>query len=245
MVEGNMTAERNCYTDIKTRKLVALVMLHDCCNIFDQISALRTADRTHKSDKTDNQLRRNPSEPALTSDSQDLADMMRIAICFEMFFKAKLLLYGFLIHHIDENTDQPLAVRQPQFPIKISEVNGEVFNTLSVKTIGWEILEAEAYRRQLDMPSRLLKSLESIVELRRNFQPFKSGQKAYNRVPLHDLLYIRMCYRELVVKLHNDLLAQLEESPAERISLGPELQGRKTAGTALRAFCHKLAGVLR
>ena len=229
-----MTAERNCYTDIKTRKLVALVMLHDCCNIFDQISALRTADRTHTSDKTE-----------LTSDSQDLADMMRIAICFEMFFKAKLLLYGFLIHHIDENTDQPLAVRQLQFPIKISEVNGEVFNTLSVKTFDWEILEAEAYRRQLDMPSRLLKSLESIVELRRNFQRFKSGQKAYNRVPLHDLLYIRMCYRELVVKLHNDLLAQLEESPAEGISLGPELHGRRTVGTVLRAFCHKLAGVLR
>jgi len=245
MAEGDKTADRTCYADVKTRKLVALVMLHDCCNIFNQISAILASDKAHTFDKNGRQTPRESPESILTSDSQYLADMIRISMCFETFFKAKLLLYGYLIHSIDENADEVLATRQLQFPINITEVSAEIFNTLSAKTIGWEILVTEGYRKQLDIPPKLFKSLEGIVEIRRHLQYFKSGDKTYSLVPLQDLVYIHMCYRELVVKLHNDLLAQHEEPPMGRIDLQLELQGRMTPGTAFRAFCHKLAEMLR
>ena len=245
MVEGDKAVDSHYYMDIKTRKLVALVMLHDCCRIFNQTSVICTAEKASAFDKKASQSPRKSPESSFTSDSEDLANMIRISICFETFFKVKLLLYGYLIHSIDENTNRILASRQLQIPIKISEVSRETFSTLSAKTIGWEILVTEEYRKQLDIPSKLFESLGGIVEIRRNLQFFKSGHTMYNPMSFQDLLYIRMCYRELVVKLHNDLLAQQEEPPVRRINLQPELQDRMTPGTALRAFCHKLAGMLR
>ena len=53
---------------------------------------------------------------------ENLLDTIRINICFENYFKAKLLFNGFAIHNINKDENKMLFQKQKKNPVEISEL---------------------------------------------------------------------------------------------------------------------------
>jgi Trp repressor protein len=147
-----------------------------------------------------------------------VVDAIRIAICFENFFKVKLLLDGYIIHIIDRKVDKSLASKQYKFPIKVSEISGNISTVLTAKTIGWTVLTEDGYKQQLSMAPKLFDCLDRIVGTRNNLHYLIADNDMFSGPSDEDLFYIRTCYKEFIVKLYNDLLMEYEVSQPEKNS---------------------------
>ncbi len=111
-----------CYLEINRSKLIAVNLMTFGARHFKTstiILKLLEIENYYKSEeKTISEFVQKFSEVLFDSSIDDI----RIGICFENYFKAKLLLNGFLVHKINPDKLKPLANEQKIRPIEVKEI---------------------------------------------------------------------------------------------------------------------------
>jgi hypothetical protein len=231
-------ADEAWYGNIQSREFTAEVTLSECCRIFSRTSIIQNLDRIsflHGKPLEGEGLKlANELHEIIRSLDSRIIDAVRISICFENFFKMKLLLGGYVIHNVNKNVNKKLADKQLKIPIEISEL-GDDPKILNPTTIGWKILVREEYKKKICVPSELFDSLEAFVERRNKLHYLMDDNEWFSGTRLDHLFCIRTCYRELVVKLHNELLGKYNVPPMVSI---------QRPKTRLGVFWDKVARVM-
>jgi hypothetical protein len=204
------------YGNNQSREFTAFVTLSECCRIFSRTSIIQHLDRIsflHGKPLEGEGLKlANELHQILISLDSRTIDAVRISICFENFFKIKLLLGGYVIHNVNKNVNKNLADKQLKFPIEISEL-GDDPKILNTTTIGWKILVRNEYKKKIGVPLELFESLEAFIERRNKLHYLVADNEWFSGTRLDHLLYIRTCYQEYVVNLHNELLGDNNVPP--------------------------------
>jgi hypothetical protein len=229
MLRADVFAEGACYTDLRTRKWVAMTILQSCYRIGAGASLFRKLDELAALDFStmddDDRIR---LHVLLGSLDPPILDAVRIATFFENLFKVCLLLRGYVIHRIEKETVNPsyqcLAKAQQKRPITISEIKrteGLIgrqqpdyeFQSLSSFTLEWSTMVTKrAYRTQLCLPPDLFSSLKDIAAKRNSLHYLADAAAVYNHKFIEDLLFIRQSFNRFIVRAHNDLVQELKLS---------------------------------
>jgi hypothetical protein len=234
MLRANHYGEGACYTNHRDRKWISANILLNCCEIFAPTSRIRYLDKI-ASDFADSNRREELSRLSWSLEPP-LSDAIRISICFENFFKAELLLRGYVIHKIDKK-GLPLQfghLAQDQFsrPIKLSEIkqaeklrwkrkNDYIFRSLTIRTIEYSsFFRQSGYRAPLKLPRKLFESLEPINQKRNELHYFAGDISYYNHEVIEQLKCIRHCFNTYIVNRCNQLCDELnypENRRAKRV----------------------------
>src|SRR6266705_2238390 len=125
MLRANHIEQGSCYTSTLTRKWLALRMLANSYRVLSGTTLLERIDEIASTFGSTDKEQDRVLFIIWSLDSPTL-DAARICICFENFFKAELLLKGYIIHRIDKAALTPtyryLAADQKTRPIKITEI---------------------------------------------------------------------------------------------------------------------------
>jgi hypothetical protein len=213
MLRADHLSEGACYSDVE-RIGIVLGILHQRYTIFERTSIIQKLNELVA--LLSRPWQRDELSSVLWSLDHSVLDSVRIAIFFENFFKAKLLLDRYTIHKIDRKIDngkyKPLANRQFQDPISILELGSDIFHILYEKTIEWETLMKPEYKKILSLPPDLSKSLEAVVNMRNNLHYLiASAVQQYNIETIENFMYIRKCFNMFIVKLYNELIRDLKK----------------------------------
>jgi hypothetical protein len=159
-----------CYLEEGRRKLFASNLLtFGCSSVFRRASVIRKLDvvvAMHSSGEAKNVEAVKAKLDDVLFDS--LVDNIRISVCFENYFKAKLLLNDIVIHSIDQNKNKILAKEQRARPIDVKEIISQrtvaevpiLNDLLKDQTINYStILDMPGYVRLLNMPPDTLEFL--------------------------------------------------------------------------------------
>jgi hypothetical protein len=229
-----------CYSNDVTRRFVALATLGECCRIFSGTSIIRNLDRIsflHGKPLEGEGLKlAEELHTILRSLDSRVLDAVRISICFENFFKMKLLLDGYVIHNVDKSKNKVLASKQLQYPIERAEFGDDIYKFINMQTIGLKLLIRDGYKKKLCMPPELFDSLEAIIKRRNNLHYLIADNRWFSGTRLDHLFCIRACYTEFVVKLHNELLCEYKVPPV--------VSNQKPVGL-LGPLWNKLVGMFR
>jgi hypothetical protein len=205
------------YDNIETREFVAIATLRECHRIFSRTSIIQNLDRISflhgKPFEGEGLKLANELDHILDSLDSRIIDAVRISICFENFFKMKLLLGGYVIHNVNRNVNKKLADKQLKSPVEISELGDDISKILSATTIGWKVLVRDEYKKKICVPSELFDSLEAIVERRNKLHYLMADNEWFSGTRLDHLFCIRTCFQEFVVTLHNELLGKYNVPP--------------------------------
>ncbi len=159
-----------CYLEEGRRKLFACNLITFGSSIFKRAAVIRKLDlivAMHRSGEAKNVEVVKVKLDDVLLDS--LVDNIRISVCFENYFKAKLLLNDVLVHSIDHNKDKALSKEQRARPIAVSEIISQrtvkemaiLNDLLKEQTINYStILEVPEYVKLLNMPSATLEFLQ-------------------------------------------------------------------------------------
>jgi len=188
--------EGACYVTDTTNLYVAWSMLCSSSKLFWGCGMIKDLDRvlslldrmTSNQDLLDQSDAGGEFFETLQNNESPVLDSVRIVICFENYFKAMMLLGGYVIHEMDKSE----CSRYPQFmkkkdellqkttPILISDVkqaekqdllNAEPLQTLKKQTIGMSILAGQPkyraiYSNQESDDQRLFSLIERLKETR-------------------------------------------------------------------------------
>ena len=215
-----------CYFNNRHRKWVALDMLSSSYTIFFDSVLIQRLDLLKEAFDT-----ASPDEKGLLKKYAVISEIMRnpildaikIITCFENFFKAELLLKGYVIHRIVCNKRYAIfSKHQEKTPIRISDIKraegllgkkkiNYVFKSLNETTIIFSIfLNRRGYQSILKFPQRLYDILKDINE-KRNTLHYLAGQSAaYNKKIIDDYIFLRDFVKKHLVKRHNNLVKELE-----------------------------------
>lgn len=111
-----------CYIEDQRQKFIAASLITFGYQLFKTSTIIKRLDDVKEFYSRPN---KNVTEfPAKFSEVlfDSVLDDIRICICFENYFKAKILLNGFLIHNVDKNRDASLYKKQSNEPVEVSEV---------------------------------------------------------------------------------------------------------------------------
>jgi len=206
-------ADKEWYGDTQSREFTALATHGECCRIFSRTSIIQHLDKIsflHGKPLEGEGLKlANELHQILDSLDSRIIDAVRISICFENFFKMKLLLGGYVIHNVNKNINKNLADKQLRCPVEISELGNDP-KILNATTIGWRVLVRDEYKKKFCVPSELFDSLEAFIDRRNKLHYLIADNEWFSGTRLDHLFCIRTCYHEYVVKLHNDLLGNYD-----------------------------------
>jgi len=224
MLRANDLQEGACYANLKTRKWVVQGILANCHRLFSETSNIVHLDRLSQINFRDQHSLQSFHSMVQTFDPPIL-DAFRICTCFENFFKAQLLLRGFVIHKIRKgslpSTYRYLATDQTSRPITINEINiaeglkrkkgnNYVFQSLLTLTIEFSTFFKQTnYKSEVKVPKRLFDAVESINNQRNTLHYLTSDFHFYDEKAIEDLVCIRHCFNGYVVKTLNRLSDRL------------------------------------
>lgn len=150
-----------------------------------------------------------------------LMDNIRISVCFENYFKAKLLLSDLVIHSVSKDKNKVLAGEQFGRPIEVKEIISTrtaqdllvLKDLLRVQTINYStILDLRAYNKLLSIPDDILQFLQQ-KNVRRNELHLHINE----RFDISD--HILKQYKELVSIVDVDL-AMLQNTLLDKYDSG-------------------------
>jgi hypothetical protein len=137
-----------------------------------------------------------------------LVDNIRISVCFENYFKAKLLLNDIVIHSIDHGRDKKLAKEQRARPIEVKEIISKrtvaemsiLNNLLKDLTISYSTIpDVPGYVKLLNMPSDTLEFL---------------GQKNVQRNKLHLHIGEVFMFGDKIIQQYQELMTIVDRDIA-------------------------------
>ena len=150
-----------CYINEDTKKKVVWEMLYYSSKMFWGCGIIKELDKVKVlSDKAfgDEPTAIPELFDLLQSIESPLLDTIRITICFENYFKAMLLLEGYVIHRINHNLCRekfPQFLRQRSTPVMLSDIkqaekwhnSSEPFQSLDIQTLQFSaLLKQPKYR---------------------------------------------------------------------------------------------------
>jgi hypothetical protein len=165
-----------CYIEITRSKLIAANLLTFGARHFKTssiISRLIEIENYYKSaDKSISEFGQKFNDVLFNSSLDDI----RIGICFENYFKAKLLLNGFIIHKINHNKNKILANQQKQRPIEVNEIVAKLTypnnfdllkQVLTESTLDFSILlSQQEYFKYFNIDDDIIKFLDKLRKKR-------------------------------------------------------------------------------
>ncbi len=215
-----------CYVDEKEQMLVAASLLYFGYSVFKRASVIRQfAALTQYLDSQKDESDFSARFPDVFYDS--FIDSVRIGLCFENYFKAKMLLNKFLVHVIDKTVNESLFKEQKLRPIEVLKIHpGKTPNGLPVltallkkQTISYDtLLENQEYTGHFNMDEQILGFLNDLNKKGNklhvyNFDKTGMGKKSMGN---YDAL-IRFVDNEMT-SLQNTLLKNLDAENKKRLS---------------------------
>jgi hypothetical protein len=220
-----------CYLEDGRRKLFACNLLTFGSSVFKRATVVKKLDLViamHQSGeaKNANAVKARLEDVLLDS----LVDNIRISVCFENYFKAKLLLNDIVIHSIDHVKDKILAKGQRARPIEVKEIISKrtvaevpiLNNLLRDQTINYStILDMPGYVKLLNMPPDTLEFLRQ-KNMQRNklhlhiSEVFMFGDKIIQQY--QELITI--VDRDIAL-LQNTLIDELDPGSPSRLPVRP------------------------
>jgi hypothetical protein len=156
---------------------------------------------------------------------ESLIDYVRISISFENYFKAKLLLNGFIVNNIK---DKSLYKEQKDRPIKIDELipNNSV-NELSIlkdktneQTINYNILlRKDEYKKIFNMNKPIIHFLSIINKQRNRLHLYSSGKITLNKAYLNNYAELKKIVERDIALLQNTLLDETAPTSRSRLPI--------------------------
>jgi hypothetical protein len=162
-----------------------------------------------------------------------LVDIVRVGICFENYFKVKLMLADVLIHAIDQNKDKALSKKQRGGPVYVTEVVqgrpatdepgaakmlAQLEGVLKKQTINYStILEVQGYVDLLGVPADTIKFLRTQNEARNELH-MVAGQGFYfsDEILGQYEKLMRMVVGDMA-RLHNSLLDKITPDSRSKV----------------------------
>lgn len=215
------------YLEEGRRKVFACNLLTFAYGIFNRAEVIKKLDliaSMHQSGEAKDPKKAIEKFSEAMLDS--LMDSIRIGVCFENYFKARLLLSDILIHSIDHNKNRTLARAQRARPIEVSEVISQrttaeipiLIELLKEQTINYStILDIPEYTKLLSVPTDTLKFLQE-----KNIQRNKLHLHLGEAFLLSDFIIAQykalrtMINRDLAI-LQNELLDKTDPGSPSRI----------------------------
>lgn len=149
----------------------------------------------------------------------NINDTIRIAICFENFMKAVLLLNNCIVHIIkNDQLYKPLNRKQKEEPVFIRELREiqdfEFTSTRDVKvvlpgivnkTIGMGTMLSKAYQKIIYLPNDILDIVSSINQYRNNLHFYVKEELLINPENIRDLERLSEFVETAIVPLFHDV----------------------------------------
>jgi hypothetical protein len=157
-----------------------------------------------------------------------LIDSIKIGICFENYFKAKLLLNGFIIHKIKVNNK--LLNAQKERPVSVNEIteltSAEAIpilaNNLQQTTINYSwLLEKSDYYRHFDVDSALIDFLKQLNNKRNELHLMLGERVTLSRAIVSNYRMLNSKVKVDVPILQNTLLTEV--APQSKTKLPVDL----------------------
>lgn len=184
-----------------TRDLLCSNMLIWSYRIFSQAKCIKDIHKYEELVIALEELQKKKEEPSqLLKEKiaafafESLLDSIKIAVCFENYFKVMLLANGYVIHKLKGNSIKHLNGKQKITPLHINEVFtntkfiqiNDVQERLTDNTIGLStLLKPEYCKEYLNITPKLIKYLTGINNNRNNLhlylsENFEIGREIYN-----------------------------------------------------------------
>ena len=232
MLNANVLNEAACYSNPATRKGVALNILYSSYRIFKSASRIQ---------KINSLSALKPGKESIETVHKTLSaldsaviDSTKIILCFENFFKAELLSYGYIVHIIDSRADgkkyKHLLKEQKEKPIKLGAIraieglkykkgNNYSFNSLKNKTLSFsEITKNETYKKTFRLEAKLFDILSSINSQRNNLHLMIGETDSFNETVISNYKYLINIVNKRIVTKHNKLCDDLDFDPRAKIN---------------------------
>lgn len=220
MLKGKALYGAACYTNLKTRKWVAVGLLLSSYKIFHEsllIKKLKLLKANYgKDEKSFKRIAK-----IIQTIKNPIVDITRICICFENYLKVELLLKGYIIHNIDAKVKnkkyKSLAKKQKTQPIRISEIKKKEgligkkgnlydFESLLETTIGFKTMfSKQAYRNQLRFPAKLFDILEQVNRKRNTLHCLLDTSYSYSESTIDDYIFLKSIVNNRLARKHNSL----------------------------------------
>jgi hypothetical protein len=155
-------------------------------------------------------------------------DNIRISICFENYFKAKLLLNGLVIHNIDKNGNQALCKKQVDTPVEVREIIPSMSpkdldilkKSLKETSLNYNILlSKESYFKFFNVGNQNLDFLKILNRKRNRLHLFTSEHMSLSSKTLDKYHEINKLVDLDLALLQNTLLNELDPESKSKISL--------------------------
>jgi hypothetical protein len=216
------------YVELGRRKFIAASLLtfgHRLLNTATIVKKLDEISTFYEESK--NHLVEFPNKfPDVLFDS--LIDTIRISICFENYFKAKLLLNEFVIHNIDKNKNAELFKKQKAEPIAVNEISVDktlfgvsiLKSVLNETTINYSIiLDNPSYYRHLSVEPATLNLLTDLNKKRNRLHLLTSEKLSLSKNILSQYKELKRIADLDIAILQNTLLDELDPDSKSKIQL--------------------------
>ncbi|MFN8306991.1 MAG: hypothetical protein U0T79_09470 [Ferruginibacter sp.] len=217
-----------CYVEIGRRKFIAASLVTFGYRFFKAASIIQKLDDIIKFyDESNNHLNEFPKAFSnVLFDS--LMDTIRISICFENYFKAKLLSNGFIIHNVDKNKNQILFKRQKNQPIDVKEITNDnslngvtiLKNVLNETTLNYSVLlNEENYYKYFGIHKDLINFLSELNQKRNRLHLFTSEKTSLSRGILSNYKELTKIVDLDMAMLQSTLLNELDPESRSKLPI--------------------------
>ena len=159
------------------------------------------------------------NNPELATNS--LIDYILISISFENYFKAKLLLKGYLIHEIIKEKNVELFKRQRKEPIESRFITFETkdkSSELKENTLNYELLlKNKKYSRLYDLDDITLEFLSILNKKRNNLHLYMSEKFELSNAEINNLEKLKKIVEYDFATLNNHLIDKMGGQSNSRI----------------------------
>jgi hypothetical protein len=214
------------YADDKSQKLVAASLLYFGYSVFKRASIVKHFDALASASgagKDDMDLQ--AQFPDVFYDA--LIDSIRIGLCFENYFKAKLLLAGFLVHVVDKSQNETLFRAQKIRPVETAKaipagtasLGSSESSILKKNTLDYELLlESVEYRKYFNVDEQIISFLEDLHKKGNRLHVYNFDKGGFGKKTLANYAALIRFVETEYTSLHNSLLKVLDPESKKRLS---------------------------
>lgn len=233
-LESNHMSEGACYRHHSGRDMAAISILRVAHKLFSQATIIQ-----HLNNVEDVVINRGfdirEFHNLVKTFDPPFLDAFRIATSFENFFKAELILFGYVIHKINRNSRYSSLRSQQQYrPIKVSEIRSLErgtwkrrglfqINSLSKTTLTLAELISKTgrYKNSLRLSNFCIDTIDTIRKQRNTVHFLVNDIGHYNKKVVESYIYLRSFMNERLIPRYNSVIMRwdhLKNDPELRLN---------------------------
>ena len=216
------------YTQAESRKFISASLITFGYRIFKSAAVIQNLEELTRFYVADEATRLDLPNKFPDVLFESLMDKIRICISFENYFKAKLLLNGFIIHEIDKEKNRHLHKKQKQAPVAVHQlIGGEAFEQLPAlkavlkeTTISFNTLICKrAYSKYYNLECSELQFLKDLNEGRNRLHLLISERFSISKHILSSYRRLKQLVDVDFAVLQNTLINEFDPSSKSKIPL--------------------------